>query len=107
AMSRSSTGPQMPTWQYAGVEMRTATGCPDARAASSDTSWNGHAGVRVQSWPVMPAASVVVGVFTDGIGWPICGSSLAFTVTDDSSVTPSTTVERVHVPVASKVVSNG
>src|SRR4051794_32672457 len=108
--SRSSTGPQMATWQYAGVETRSTIGAPAPIAWSSDTAWNGHAGVAVQiGFTPWWFARVGVGMFGRGSpGAGIDGSSEAgatSTVVSTWVLPASATI--VHRPVDPNWVRSG
>ena len=46
SIKMSSTGPQMPTWQYAGVPTNSTTGWRAESAERRPTAWNGQAGSR-------------------------------------------------------------
>src|SRR5262245_10147123 len=69
----SSTGPQYRDWHSAGVASITATGLPAPITVSSDTSCNGHGGLRVQIGST-PSGFAAVGDAARGAAVPGTGA---------------------------------
>src|SRR5262245_18663077 len=108
-MSTSSTGPQIATWQYFGVDTMNATGPPCWSAASRLTVWNGHAGSRVQMG-FTPRWSAAVGVWSTGMASPARGTgtlSGVCTAKLASTGWPPISVLAVYVPAAGGVKTTG
>src|SRR5258705_6666006 len=102
----SSTGPQYRDWHSAGVASSTATGLPAPIVVSSDTSCNGHGGLRVQIGST-PIGSASVGDAARGAGWPGTGAldvGCTWNASDASPLPPTWTTPR-YAPACGSVTS--
>src|SRR6478735_1288912 len=95
ASSTSSTGPQIWTWQYAGVPTSRAVGFLAASVVRRSSACRAHGGSAVQIGST-PRWSDVVGVSKTGITSPTWGTDVSSTTANEASTrVPPTLVTTV------------